>query len=165
MKAKKAETFGKVVQVIGPVVDVEFDEAHLPAIFNAIRLVSEGFDVPDPIDIIVEAQQHLGEGRIRTVALKPTDGLVRGMKAIDTGAPITVPVGKATLGRIMNVLGEPVTSWARSTPRRPMRFTALRLRSKTRPLRRRCSRRASRSLTCCNPSSKAARPGCSAAPG
>ncbi len=108
MSAKATQTTGKVVQVIGPVVDVEFDEAHLPTIFNAIRITSEGFDVPEPIDIIVEAQQHLGEGRIRTVALKTTDGLVRGMKAIDTGAAITVPVGKATLGRIMNVLGEPV---------------------------------------------------------
>ena len=102
------EGSGKVVQVIGPVVDLEFDEAHLPTIFNAIQITSEGFDVPNPIDIVVEVQQHLGEGRVRTVALKSTDGLVRGMKAIDTGAPITVPVGKATLGRIMNVLGEPV---------------------------------------------------------
>ena len=102
------EGSGKVVQVIGPVVDLKFDEAHLPTIFNAIQITSEGFDVPNPIDIVVEVQQHLGEGRVRTVALKSTDGLVRGMKAIDTGAPITVPVGKATLGRIMNVLGEPV---------------------------------------------------------
>ena len=107
-KAGTSGNVGKVVQVIGPVVDLEFDKAHLPTIFNAIRIISEGFDVPEPIDIIVEVQQHLGEGRIRTVALKTTDGLVRGMKAIDTGAAITVPVGKATLGRIMNVLGEPV---------------------------------------------------------
>ncbi len=102
------ESTGKVVQVIGPVVDLEFGEAHLPTIFNAVNITSEGFDVPNPIDIVVEVQQHLGEGRVRTVAMKSTDGLVRGMKAIDSGAPITVPVGKATLGRIMNVLGEPV---------------------------------------------------------
>ena len=99
---------GKVIQIIGPAVDVAFDEGHLPPIYTALRLTSEGFDVPAPIDIIVEVQQHLGESRVRTVAMQPTDGLVRGMKAIDTGGPITVPVGKATLGRIINVIGEPV---------------------------------------------------------
>jgi len=99
---------GKVIQIIGPAVDVAFEEGHLPSIYTALRLTSEGFDVPAPIDIIVEVQQHLGESRVRTVAMQPTDGLVRGMKAIDTGGPITVPVGKATLGRIINVIGEPV---------------------------------------------------------
>ncbi len=99
---------GKIVQVIGPVVDVEFEADKLPAIYNAVRVTSEGFDVPFEIDIIAEAQQHLGEGRVRCVAMKPTDGIVRGMKAYDTGAPITVPVGRATLGRVMNVLGEEV---------------------------------------------------------
>jgi F-type H+-transporting ATPase subunit beta len=99
---------GKVIQIIGPAVDVAFDEGHLPPIYTALRLTSEGFDVPAPIDIIVEVQQHLGESRVRTVAMQPTDGLVRGMKAIDTGGPITVPVGKETLGRIINVIGQPV---------------------------------------------------------
>lgn len=99
---------GKVVQVIGPVIDVEFDAQHLPPIYQALRIVSEGFDVPNPIDIIVEVQQHLGEGRVRTVAMLPTEGLVRGMKVIDTGDGITVPVGPETLGRVMNVIGEPV---------------------------------------------------------
>jgi F-type H+/Na+-transporting ATPase subunit beta len=99
---------GKVVQVIGPVIDVEFDAQHLPPIYQALRIVSEGFDVPNPIDIVVEVQQHLGEGRVRTVAMLPTEGLVRGMKAIDTGDGITVPVGSETLGRVMNVIGEPV---------------------------------------------------------
>ena len=99
---------GQVVQVIGPVVDVHFPEEKLPAIYTAIRIVSEGYDVPEPIDIIAEVQQHLGEGRVRCIAMKPTDGLVRGMKAYDTGEPISVPVGTATLGRVMNVLGEPV---------------------------------------------------------
>ena len=99
---------GKIVQVIGPVVDVEFEEDKLPAIYNAVRVTSEGFDVPFEIDIIAETQQHLGEGRVRCVAMKPTDGIVRGMKAYDTGAAITVPVGRATLGRVMNVLGEEV---------------------------------------------------------
>ena len=99
---------GKVVQIIGPVVDVAFDEKNLPQIYTAIRITSEGFDVPHPIDIITEVQQHLGEGRVRTVSMQPTDGLVRGMKAIDTGGPISVPVGRETLGRIMNVIGQPV---------------------------------------------------------
>jgi F-type H+-transporting ATPase subunit beta len=99
---------GKVVQVIGPVVDVAFDEKNLPSIYTAVRIISEGFDVPAPIDIVTEVQQHLGEGRVRAVAMQPTDGLVRGMKAIDTGAPISIPVGRGTLGRIMNVIGNPV---------------------------------------------------------
>jgi F-type H+-transporting ATPase subunit beta len=99
---------GKVVQVIGPVVDVAFDEKKLPPIYTAVRVTSEGFDVPQPIDIIIEVQQHLGEGRVRAVAMQPTDGLVRGMKAIDTGGPISVPVGPQTLGRIINVIGQPV---------------------------------------------------------
>lgn len=99
---------GRVVQVIGPVVDVEFDEAHLPPIYQALRIVSDGFDVPKPIDVIVEVEQHLGEGRARTVAMLPTEGIVRGMKVIDTGSPITVPVGPETLGRVINVIGEPV---------------------------------------------------------
>lgn len=99
---------GKVVQVIGPVIDVEFDEAHLPPIHQALRVVSEGFEVPAPVDLIVEVEQHLGEGRVRTVAMLPTEGIVRGMKAIDLGTPITVPVGPETLGRVINVVGEPV---------------------------------------------------------
>ncbi len=108
MNPSEYKNVGKVVQVIGPVVDVEFEEQNLPAIYNAIRITSEGFDVPNEIDIIVEVQQHLGENRIRCVAMKPTEGIVRGMKAYDSGGPITVPVGKATLGRVINVLGEPV---------------------------------------------------------
>ncbi len=99
---------GHVVQVIGPVVDIEFEEKHLPTIYNAVRITSEGFNVPVPIEVIAEVQQHLGEGRVRCVSLKPTEGIVRGMKAHDTGGPITVPVGRGTLGRVMNVLGEPV---------------------------------------------------------
>jgi len=99
---------GKVVQVIGPVVDVAFDEKNLPPIYTAVRITSEGFEVPAPIDIVTEVQQHLGEGRVRAVSMQPTDGLVRGMKALDTGAPISIPVGRETLGRIMNVIGSPV---------------------------------------------------------
>ncbi len=99
---------GRVVQVIGPVLDIEFESGHLPPIYSALRVVSEGFDVPDPIDIVCEVEQHLGEGRVRTVSMKPTDGVVRGMSVIDTGGPITVPVGETTLGRVLNVIGEPV---------------------------------------------------------
>src|SRR5690349_16296959 len=99
---------GKVIQVSGPAVDIQFPEGQIPIINTAIRITSEGFDVPEPIDIVAEVAQHIGEGRVRTIAMEPTDGLVRGMKAYDTGAPITVPVGKQTLGRVLNVLGEPV---------------------------------------------------------
>ncbi len=99
---------GKVIRVAGPAVDVEFSEGVLPRIFNAVRITSEGFDVETPISIICEVQQHLGEGRVRTVAMQPTEGLVRGMPAEDLGEPISVPVGPQTLGRLMNVLGEPV---------------------------------------------------------
>ncbi len=97
---------GRVVAVIGPVVDVEFEGGHLPSIYNALRItVGEGADA---VDIIAEVEQHLGEGRVRTVAMKPTDGLQRGMAAVDLGGPISMPVGPSTLGRVMNVLGEPV---------------------------------------------------------
>jgi len=101
--AEKYAAVGHVVQIIGPVLDVQFEAGHLPAIYNAVRITSEGFKVPEPIDVTVEVQQHLGEGRVRTVAMEPTEGLVRGMKAFDTGAGITVPVGRSTLGRVMNV--------------------------------------------------------------
>jgi F-type H+-transporting ATPase subunit beta len=99
---------GKVVQVIGPVVDVEFEGGHLPDIYNAVRITSEAGDPGTPLDVICEVEQHLGENRVRTVAMKPTDGMRRGMRVTDTGAPISMPVGTATLGRVMNVLGEPV---------------------------------------------------------
>jgi F-type H+/Na+-transporting ATPase subunit beta len=108
MASNNGLVVGKVVQVAGPAVDCEFPEGQIPLIYTAIRIVSEGFDVPQPIDIICETQQHIGEGRIRTIAMQPTDGLVRGMKAISLGGPISVPVGKETLGRVLNVLGEPV---------------------------------------------------------
>ena len=99
---------GKIVQVIGPVIDVQFDSTNLPPIYQALRVVSDGFEVETAVNIIVEVQQHLGEGRVRTVAMEPTEGLVRGMQVQDTGGPITVPVGRETLGRVMNVIGEPV---------------------------------------------------------
>src|SRR6187399_3008626 len=108
MATATATKTGKVVQVIGPVVDVEFAGGDLPAIYNAVRIVSEPGDAGDAIDVVAEVEQHLGENRVRTVAMKATDGMRRGMTVIDTGAPISMPVGQATLGRVMNVLGEPV---------------------------------------------------------
>src|SRR5689334_25407288 len=101
---------GRVVQVIGPVLDIQFEQGHLPAIFNAVRITSEGYNLPEPLDVTAEVQQHLGEGRVRAVAMEPTEGMVRGMKAFDSGDSIKVPVGRQTLGRVMNVLGKPVRS-------------------------------------------------------
>ncbi len=99
---------GKVIQVIGPVVDVQFPEGHLPEIYSALQVKDAGAASGVPLDVTLEVQQHLGEGRVRTVALEPTDGMVRGLDAVDTGRPIAIPVGKQTLGRVMNVLGRPV---------------------------------------------------------
>jgi F-type H+/Na+-transporting ATPase subunit beta len=113
-----AQKVGKVVQVIGPVVDVEFAGGELPAIYNAVRIMSEKGDAGNVIDVIAEVEQHLGENRVRTVAMKATDGMRRGMTVVDTGAPISMPVGSATLGRVMNVLGEPV-----DFPDRPINAT------------------------------------------
>jgi len=99
---------GKVVQVIGPVVDVEFDDEYLPQIYNALKITDPGTETGKPVDIVIEVEQHLGENRVRTVSMEPTDGLVRGMKVEDTGEPIKMPVGEATLGRVLNVIGKPV---------------------------------------------------------
>ncbi|HEY2941393.1 MAG TPA: F0F1 ATP synthase subunit beta, partial [Vicinamibacteria bacterium] len=101
------ENVGHVVQVIGPVVDVEFEKA-VPAIYTAVRIQDDGQGGGVPIDVVTEVEQHLGENRVRCVSMLPTDGMVRGMKAVDTGGPITMPVGPATLGRVLNVIGEPV---------------------------------------------------------
>src|SRR5476649_419264 len=108
MATTTALVVGKVIQVSGPAVDCEFPEGQIPLVYTAIRVISEGFDVPQPIDIICEVQQHIGEGRVRTVALQPTEGLVRGMQAISLGRPVEVPVGPETLGRVLNVIGDPV---------------------------------------------------------
>src|ERR1700686_4871807 len=108
MATTNIEVAGKVVQGSGPAVDCEFPEGQIPLVYTAIRITSEGFTVPEPIDIICEAQQHIGEGRVRTIALQPTEGLVRGMQAISLGHPVMVPVGPETLGRVLNVIGQPV---------------------------------------------------------
>src|SRR5437868_7996319 len=102
------ENSGHVVQVAGPAVDVQFTESAMPPIYEALKVVDEGFKVPKAINVILEVQQHLGEGRVRCIAMEATDGMVRGMKAIDLAGPISAPVGHGTLGRVMNVIGEPV---------------------------------------------------------
>ena len=106
MAVAEAVKVGKVVAIIGPVVDIEFSGGHLPAIYNAVRITGQAGT--EQVDVIVEVEQHLGENRVRTVAMKATDGLQRGMTATDQGGPISMPVGPETLGRVMNVLGEPV---------------------------------------------------------
>jgi F-type H+-transporting ATPase subunit beta len=102
------QNIGRVVQVIGPVLDVEFPEGHLPPIYNALTVKDEGKETGVPIELVAEVAQHLGENRVRCISMKRTDGMVRGMAAVDTGGPISMPVGEATLGRILNVIGEPV---------------------------------------------------------
>src|SRR5438093_7835946 len=102
------ERTGKVIQIIGPAVDIEFEEGHLPAIYNAIRIVDNKELGKVPIDVVAEVANHIGENRVRCSSMKRTGGMVRGRKAVDTGGTITMPVGEETLGRILNVVGEPV---------------------------------------------------------
>jgi F-type H+/Na+-transporting ATPase subunit beta len=104
---KKEHNIGKVVQVIGPVLDVAFESEHLPELYNALRIRGKT-DAGVDIDVIVEVQQHIGRNQVRAVAMSSTDAVVRGMDVEDTGGPITVPVGEAALGRILNVIGQPV---------------------------------------------------------
>jgi len=101
------QTTGRVVQVIGPVLDVEFEADHLPELFNALEITGTA-PSGDPIRVTAEVQQHIGRNQVRAVAMSSTDAMVRGMEVMDTGAPISVPVGEAALGRILNVLGEPI---------------------------------------------------------
>ena len=101
-----SENIGKVVQVIGSTLDAEFEEGKLPAIFNALVLETEVMG--EKMRLVSEVQQHLGGNRVRAVALSTTDGLSRGIKIVDTGAPIQVPVGEETIGRIFNLLGEAI---------------------------------------------------------
>src|SRR5690348_2391691 len=97
---------GKVVQVIGSIFDAEFEEGHLPEIYNALKISATTKGVT--IQLTGEVQQHLGGNRVRAVALGSTEGLMRGMDVVDTGKPVTVPVGTETLGRVFNLLGEPI---------------------------------------------------------
>ena len=102
---------GRIVQVIGPVLDVAFDADHLPELYNALVVRAKN-SAGDDINVVVEVQQHIGRNQVRAVAMSSTDGVLRGMEVIDTGAPISVPVGAPALGRILNVLGEPVDNGA-----------------------------------------------------
>ena len=99
---------GRVVRIIGPVIDIEFPEEHLPAILNAVRIQGRSSGAAGEIDVTAEVEQHLGENRVRCVAMEPTEGMVRGMEAVDLGEAISVPVGRETLGRVINVIGKPV---------------------------------------------------------
>ncbi|MGI8496572.1 MAG: F0F1 ATP synthase subunit beta [Gemmatimonadaceae bacterium] len=117
----EATHLGRVIQVIGPVLDVEFEAEHLPEIYNALRIERE-LD-GRYINVVAEVQQHIGRNQVRAVAMSTTDGVERGMDVIDTGSPITVPVGEAALGRILNVLGEPIDNGPAipdDTPRWPI---------------------------------------------
>jgi F-type H+-transporting ATPase subunit beta len=146
-----AENYGKVQQVIGPTVDLEFDSDHLPNMLNAIHIVDE----EKGIDLITEVAQHIGNNVVRTIAMDSTDGLVRGMKGLDTGAPVSVPVGEAVLGRVFNLLGEPIDGKEANLPepekqpdpRKPPD-------SSTSTPKPRSSRPASRSSTCLPRTSK-----------
>jgi F-type H+-transporting ATPase subunit beta len=126
-------TKGRVVQVIGPVLDVEFESENLPEIYNALSIVKKGEAGAPDVNLVAEVQQHIGRNQVRAVAMSTTDGVMRGMEVIDTGAAISVPVGEAALGRILNVLGNPVDDGAPigpEVPRWPIhreapKFTAL----------------------------------------
>ena len=98
---------GKIVQIIGPVVDVDFSNGKLPAIYNALHIKRKNTEGKEDI-LVVEVQQHLGEDRVRTVAMDSTDGLMRGLEVIDTGKPIMVPVGPEVLGRLINIIGNSI---------------------------------------------------------
>ena len=100
-------TSGKITQVLGAVVDVEFSDGTLPPIYNALKITNPAIS-DQPLNLIVEVAQHLGENTVRCIAMDSTEGLVRGMEAMDTGEGISVPVGAETLGRVLNVIGEPV---------------------------------------------------------
>jgi F-type H+-transporting ATPase subunit beta len=105
-RAPRSQNIGRITQIIGSTFDVEFAEHQLPEIYNAVKVVSNQKGVA--LNLTGEVQQHLGGGRVRCIALGGTDGLIRGMECLDTGSPVTVPVGKATLGRVFNLLGDPV---------------------------------------------------------
>src|SRR4051794_11147856 len=120
MPSSNGQQSGQIVQVIGSTFDAEFAEGHLPEIYNALTVTSDYKGVQ--IHLVGEVQQHLGGNRVRCVALGSTDGLVRGMQAVDTGAPVSVPVGKEVLGRVFNLLGEPIDGRGpvNATERRPI---------------------------------------------
>ena len=135
------QNIGTVVQITGPVLDIKFAADALPKLLNAITIDNHGQI------ITVEVAQHIGQDTVRCIAMESTDGLVRGMKAVDTGSPITVPVGDKNLGRIFNLLGRPVTTSRRSRTRSAGRSIVRRRPTRSSSPRPRSSRPASRSLT------------------
>jgi F-type H+-transporting ATPase subunit beta len=160
--AKKAAASGgkggKVSQVMGAVVDVQFS-GHLPEILNALETDNGGNR------LVLEVAQHLGESTVRTIAMDSTEGLVRGQDVTDTGAPIEVPVGDETLGRIMNVIGEPVDEAGPVKTKMPSApSTRKRLNSSSSRRKPKFSSRASRSWTCWRRTPRAARSACSVVP-
>src|ERR1700733_1482985 len=118
-----AENIGKVIQVSGPAVDVQFEEATMPPIYQALRVVSDGFTVPTPINVILEVQQHLGEGRVRTVAMEATDGMVRGMKAIDEPVDDLGPIGE----KLRNPIHRPAPLFDEQSTREEMFETGIKV--------------------------------------
>ena len=156
--ATPANQTGRITQVIGAVVDVQF-EGHLPAILNAIETKNGGNR------LVLEVAQHLGESTVRTIAMDTTEGLVRGQEVTDTGNPIMVPVGAGTLGRIINVIGEPIDEAGPVSLGRPARHPPGSADSiPTSPPKPKFSSPASRSSTCWRLTPRAARSACSAAP-
>ena len=155
--ATPANQIGRITQVIGAVVDVQF-EGHLPAILNALETKNGGNR------LVLEVAQHLGESTVRTIAMDTTEGLVRGQEVTDTGQPIAVPVGAGTLGRIMNVIGEPVDE---AGPVKAEGMRAIHQERRPTPISRpkpKFSSPASRSSICSRLTPRAARSACSAAP-
>ena len=151
-------------EVAGVVIEAVFPDG-LPEIYNALEIDIAGETDGETRKLICEVQQHLGDDRVRAVAMDATDGIARGTEVRDTGGPITVPVGQATLGRIFNLLGEPIDEGDPVVrPRSAGRSTARPPTSRTSRRRARCSRPASRSSTCSRPTRAAARSACSAAP-
>ena len=146
MPEQSAQKPGRIIEIKGVVIDAVFPE-ELPEILNALRIEIPGMDGEESRTLVAEVQQHLGDDRVRAVAMDSTDGLARGLEVQDTGQPISVPVGDVTLGRLWNVLGEPIDE---KRPRRTPsagRSTAIRHSSATSRRRPRSSRRASRSST------------------
>ena len=135
------QNIGTVVQITGPVLDIKFAADALPKLLNAITIDNHGQI------ITVEVAQHIGQDTVRCIAMESTDGLVRGMKAVDTGSPITVPVGDKNLGRIFNLLGQPVDNKPAVEGGSAGRSIVLRRPTRSSSPRPRSSRPASRSLT------------------
>ena len=140
-----SEQLGKISQVTGPVVDVEFTGGQLPEINTALKITNPAIG-DGQWNLVVEVATHLGQNTVRTISMDSTDGLVRGMDVLNTGKPIAMPVGRVTLGRIMNVTGDPVDELGEISAEHYSQFTVSLLRLKNRAQHLRHSRRASKSL-------------------